>query len=744
MKIRIDLLAFLTGVMVAWSSVYALAPIAPETKKLYSRAGKILSYELPYNHLTHQPFGDKIATNALTIFLNNLDYDRTIFLASDVVALQKEGSSLDDHLKKGNIDMPFKVYELFMQRLSNRVDYVRVLLTNSFDMTLDEAYDLDRKEAEWPANEAEWNELWRKKIKNRYVGKKVAEQLAEEKKAEEATNTVTAISSSNTVDTADLFIPPPASTNLEETVAISSNAVPPKKKLTPEESINKEFTQFMSVMQDNDADWLVPLYLSAFTRAYDPHSDYMSKNNKEDFDIHMKLSLVGIGALLSTEDGAAKVVRLIPGGPAEKDGRLKAGDKIIAVGQGNEEAVDTLHWPLSKTVRLIRGEKNTRVVLHIIPESDISGTTVNEIDIIRDEVKLEEGAAKGRVETVIGSDEKEYTLGLITVPDFYSDMYAAQGKKSRSLTKDVHNIIEGMLASNTIEGLILDLRNNGGGSLPEAIELSGLFIRSGPVVQVKASGQDEPSVYRDTDTTIDYEGPLLVLVSRQSASASEIFAGALQDYGRAIIVGDSKTHGKGTVQSLFPLRRYNSKLGSLKLTTATFYRIAGGSTQKKGITPDIVIPSLYDSMEIGEEFLPNALEWSVVDPAFYRTTDAWSKMVPSLTLDSEERREAEPRFQSYKTLLEYLTKQRQSKSVPLQYEKRMEMIRHEKEMADYIAKEMPRESSSAGSEDEDGDTTEEEKEENDLILEEALNILIDMIELRATGNDLPTKTAGNS
>lgn len=737
--------------------VRALAPIQPETLDTYTRAGKIITYEMPYKHLNHAMFDDQISTNALNNFLSALDFDRSYFLAEDIERFQKEATNLDERLKSGDLDTAFSIYEVFMARASNRVAYVETLLDAGFDIHQEESFEWRRKDMPWAANEEEWNELWRKKIKNQYVARVVADRLAEDKKAkEEAAKTnlnveaetnshvqarIPADGEQPTGTTADASVQsemvgieepvtPDQSTSPMTQADAETNAAPTVltiPKLTPEEYIRKEYRQYLSVLNDNDAHWLLPLYISSFVHAYDPHSDYMSQNSTEDFDISMKLSLVGIGALLSSEDGAAKIVRIIPGGPADKDGRLQPGDKIVAVGQGDEEPGDILHWPLSKSVRKIRGEKNTRVVLHVIPASDISGSTIKVVDLIRDEVKLEEQAAKGRVTSVKGPDGKSHSVGVIVIPDFYADINAKNDREARSVTRDVKTILE-ELATNQLEGLILDLRNNGGGSLTEAVDLTGLFIGSGPVVQVKT--EERIITLPDTDPTTSYAGPLLILVNRQSASASEIFAGALQDYGRALIVGDSKTHGKGTVQTLFPLRTYNPKLGSLKLTTASYYRIAGGSTQKKGITPDIIIPSVLDSMEIGEEYLPGALEWSVVDPSIYRHSPDLERILPVLSEHSALRRAEEPRFQTYEELLTYLAAQRNAKDISLNFDDRLPMAQKENEMADFIVE-------SAISDDmdyEDETPTEnnaDAPQKNDLILDEALNIVLDIIGLES-------------
>ena len=318
----------------------------------------------------------------------------------------------------------------------------------------------------------------------------------------------------------------------------------------------------------------------------------MSAIRSEDFDINMKLSLTGIGAVLSTEDGLVRIVRLIPGGPAERDGRLKPGDRIVAVAQGDDPPVEVMHWPLYRVVRLIRGPIGTRVTLTVWPASDLSGGTERKIELVREEVKLEDRAARGDLRTIADGDGKERKLAVIVLPEFYADFKGmSNGDDARRSAADVRKLLERLKAeAGGLDGVLLDLRNNGGGSLPDAIELAGLFLRGGPVVKVRyAEGIQE---LEDPDERQVYDGPLVVLVNRLSASASEIVAAALQDYRRAVVVGDSKTYGKGTVQSLVPLHPRDERLGSLKVTSAAFYRIAGGSTQRRGVKPDIVILSL--------------------------------------------------------------------------------------------------------------------------------------------------------
>jgi carboxyl-terminal processing protease len=703
-KYRVPLSAIVYAFLLAIPAL-ALAPVSEETLDDYGRSARIVALQMPRAHISHRGWSDDVATNALSLFLDALDSDHSTFLASDVAEFEARADELDDELSRGEMDFAFKVYERYMQRLSNRVDYVDELLDQGFDVDKEEVYQWRRKDMPWPADRAAWDELWRKKVKNQYVGRLVSKTLDDEEAAAETNATSEA--------------------EAESALQESEQAVPD----TPEESIRKQYERYYSVLEDNDVHWLLTLYISSFARAYDPHSTYMSANDQEDFDINMSLSLVGIGAMLSREDGAAKVVSLITGGPAEQDGRLQPGDKIIAVGQGDEKPVDIMHWPLSKSVRLIRGEKGTTVVLHVIPASDRSGTTVKKIDIVRDEVKLEEKAAKGEVIEIEDAAGNVRKMGLLTVPEFYSDI---SGKRegvedARSLTRDVREILAD-LKTNRIEGLLLDLRNNSGGALTEAIEMTGLFIKRGPVVQVK--GGRHLRVLSDRDPELMYDGPMVVLVNRQSASASEILAGALKDYGRALIVGDTRTHGKGTVQSLISLDRRRPELGSLKFTSASFHRIEGHSTQKIGVEADIHLPSPLDNMEVGEEYLPNALPAVQVPSLRYNHSREVAECVDDLVLRSQERREEDERYRAYSELLDYLAEVRKADTVSLHLDERLQMARRERRMSEYLEKgNAVLSGDGTGGEDVEAVTEEDEKEKADLVREESLHILVDMIDL---------------
>lgn len=683
------------------SALAAAARLTSAVPDVLPDAARLVARNLPRMHISHRDCSDQMAAAALDIYLDSLDYDHSYFLASDIAAFRKDASNLDDCLRSGDLSFAYRVQDVLRERVSNRVAYADALLARGFDLSPKETFHWKRDEAPWPADEAEWDELWRRKIKNQYLARVVARTLGAESDAEAEKKLLQ------------------GGDEEEKTATEEAEA-----KLAPEEFVRKGYRQYLTLLNDTDPETTAERFLSAFARAYDPHSDYMSRNSAEDFDISMKLSLFGIGALLTTEDGMVKVDRIIPGSPAARDGRLKAGDRIIAVAQGDTEAVDILHWPLTRAVRLIRGAKGTKVVLTVLPASDLSGATVRKIDLIRDEVKLEEQAAKGDVREVRGADGNVRRLGVIKVPEFYADLSArrAAGREPRTVSGDVRHIL-GELATNRIEGIILDLRNNSGGPLNEAVELTGLFIDSGPVVQVSDGYGSQ--VLGDTDPVTVYGGPLVVLVNRQAASASEILAGALQDYGRAVIVGDSKTHGKGTIQTLAPLKAVNPALGQLKVTTASFYRIDGGSTQLKGVTPDIVIPSVLDSLELGEEFLPHALPWSVVYPALYRPVADLRGVIPQLRRRSEERRQKDARFAAYGSLLDRLAERQKSQEISLNLDERLAQVRSEQELQKSLEAEEARGDESANA----PKNGKDEAKKKDLLLDEALNILSDLVAL---------------
>jgi len=671
----------------------------PKTPFPISRIATRVADRLPHIHLNREAFDDTIATNALMLFIDSIDFDHSYFLASDIAEFQQQATTLDDLIKKGDADFAQVVFDRFKERVNNRTAYVNRLLDREFDLTTEETYRWKRDKEPWPGTEADWDILWNKKVKNEVVGRVAALEAEPDEVEGISTNTFEEVDATNTV--ADVEI------------------------LSPTEFVRERYKQYQLLVENNfDSETVLERYLSAFARSYDPHSDYLSPTGVEDFDIHMRLSLVGIGAMLRSEDGAAKIQNLIAGGPAETDGRLKPGDKIIAVAQGDAEPQSILHWPLSKAVRLIRGEVGTKVVLTIIPASDTTGARTKKIDLIRAEVKLEEQAAKSEIHEV-ESPQGTLRVGQLILPEFYADFQSTRDGESdaRRCSVDVRHILESF-ATNDIDGVIIDLRNDGGGSLTEAIDITGFFIPLGPVVQVRE--RRGVAVLPDGDPATQYKGPLIVLVNRLSASASEILAAALQDYGRAVIVGDRKTHGKGTVQTVYPLSKLTEDLGSIKVTTASFYRISGGSTQMRGVTPDIVLPSLYDSLEIGEEFLDYALPWSQVDRAYYRPWRPSVKpMLSELLTRSEARMLDAPSFQAFLATRDRIRSRMENPEVSLKLSDRVDEIIAEEEMEKL-------QEEALGNSDE---------EKDDPILTETLQILADMIDLSSVKPEtLITKT----
>lgn len=758
----------------------------------YALITKIVAEALPARHLEQHPLDDLIATRALDLLLESLDPDRSMFLATDIDSFQALRSRLDDALRAGDVEFGFELMELYKQRLRNRVAYVDTLLERGFDLTIDEEFGWDRKDMPWPANKEEQNELWRKKIKNIYISRVLAdEERAEREDAKTATDNQAKKTRPPTdspmaptpeqepdlnhepqpkpspeatapgkprgfraflrslfgaepakmpspLEPEDPVLPMPCPTPTAPD-ADAKKEMAKDETLPPAEFIKKRFKNRLTRMEDSAPEWTLQLYVSSFAEAYDPHTEYKSASAMEDWEIGMKLSLVGIGAYLTSEDGAAKIVRLIPGGPAEKDGRLQPGDRIIAVAQDTKDPVDTLHWPLSKVVRLIRGEKETRVVLTIIPASDPAGTTTKQVDIIRDVVKLKEQEAKADTYTIRTDQGAGLRIGVITLPAFYSDMrrMAKKQKEYKSSTRDVAALLAGT-RTNRVAGIVLDLRNNGGGSLPESVSLTGLFIESGPVVRVKERKRT-PTLY-DNDPSIAYTGPLVILVNRNTASASEILAGALQDYGRAVLVGDSRTHGKGTVQTLIDLSRLKprapKRLGSLKITTASFHRISGGSTQLRGITPDIVLPSAYDRDDIGEANLHYPLPWSEVERAAYDPVADLSAIVPELKRRSEERRASNPRFSAHMQLLRRQEALREKAVVSLRIDTRRELREADRKLREQHAPAVP----------DRKDAPDGTPPASDLVLSEAIEILGDLVDLQtrtalgAVSDSVPTLT----
>jgi len=594
---------------------------------------RLVAQILQRQHYSQMKLSDEVSSKFFDRYLDSLDNLHLFFIQSDLDEFEKYRYQLDTlTADKGDTTPGRIIFNRFRQRLAQQYDYVLELLKNEkFDFTGTDRFVLDRKKLSRPRDLAEARQLWRDRLRYEYL----QEKLNKEKP--------------------------------EEIV----------KKLT------KRYTQVTRMLNEYDNDDMLQIYLTALAHIFDPHSDYMIKSELENFSIGMKLSLYGIGAKLQSEDGMCKIVELTPASPAEKSKKLKAGDKIVAVAQSNQPPVDVVDMKLNRVVDLIRGAKDTEVRLTVLPVDDPSNRKI--VSIIRDEIKLEESAAKARIfEMPAGRDPagKEQTsrLGVIDLPSFYSG-FELEGRRGsgeqKSTTTDVAKLLRKLMQEN-VTGVVLDLRRNGGGSLEEAINLTGLFIKEGPVVQVKGP---DGKIFVDTDPepTVYYDGPLVVLTSRFSASASEILAGALQDYGRALVVGDNTTHGKGTVQSLLqlaPIMRQHGLVttnnpGALKFTIRKFYRASGASTQLKGVVPDLILPSVANLYEVGESSLDNPLPWDTIVPAVYEKVDRVEPYLSELKKRSDQRLASDQDFAYIHEEMGRYKKMQAEKSVSLNEQVRL-------------------------------------------------------------------------
>jgi carboxyl-terminal processing protease len=613
-------LLFLTAHLVALSTPKDSLELKP--KAVYGKEARVVSYILDNNHYRKIRLNDSLSSVILDQYLKELDVSKTYFLASDIKNFERYRFALDDLIRNENVNPAYDIYNIFIKRSRERLDYVmNYLINEEFDYSIDEYYETNREKASWPASVDEMNDIWRKIIK----GQALSLKLAGKKQAE-----------------------------ITETLK------------TRYERFNKYFTQF------NSED-VFSVYMNAITGSYDPHTNYFSPKQSDIFKQQMSLSLEGIGAQLQADNDYTKVVKILPGGDAQKSGKVSVNDLIIGVAQGKDgEMVDVIGWRLDDVVKLIKGPKGTTVRLLILPaKTGVNGPS-QEITLVRDKIKLEDQAAKKEIINY-QSNGKAMKLGVISLPSFYMDYEAYQkgDPNYRSTTRDVKKLIAELKAAN-VDGLVMDLRNNGGGSLPEAVDLTGLFIKEGPVVQVKNSiGKVE--VLPDDDKEIFYTGPLVVLTNRFSASASEIFAGAIQDYQRGLVVGES-TFGKGTVQTVIDLNRFvndKDKVGELKLTFQKFYRVTGSSTQHKGVSPDIILPSAYDANQFGESASPNALPWDVIKPTTYqKSAQVNPAIISSLSKSYLDRTKSDITLKKYISEVDELKKSFEQTQVSLQESKR--------------------------------------------------------------------------
>ena len=574
------------------------------------RAGEKPSTEANITRLTtsilgrsqfaHHPLDAELANQFLDGYLDALDGSHSLFLQSDVAGFAPYRKTLAQVTgNAGDTSAARAIWDRYLERLEQQAAYVtRSLKTDNFDFSGHDTYAMDREHAERPKDLAAAQEIWRQRLRAEYLQEKLSDLPA------------------------DKII----------------------------ETLTHRYAQQLAIMKGFDKEEVLDIYLNALAHVYDPHSDYLGHEEMESMAIHMNLALFGIGATLENSDGYCQISGLVPGGPALRSGVLKPGDRIVAVAQPGKAPVEIKDMPLSRTVELIRGAKGTGVILSILPEGAPDGSVPKVVTLVRDEIKLEDEQASARILDVPNGRGQTLRLGVLDLPSFYADMGDEHGSERRSVTRDVVRLLA-KLKSEKVQGLVLDLRRNGGGSLNEAISLTGLFIHTGPVVQTRdPNGAIHVGVDEDPDE--QYDGPLVVLASRFSASASEILTGALKDYGRALIVGDSSTFGKGTVQSVLPLAHvmdeaglaYAYDPGALKVTIQKFYRPDGASTQLRGVASDIVLPSTSDFSDVSESALKNPLPWDAVPAARHVHLDAVAPYVSTLRQASEARVRAAKAF----------------------------------------------------------------------------------------------------
>lgn len=622
----ISLLTFYVNADQVDTTQISFDPLFPEPQQ--QQATRIIVQLLTQNHYKRIAIDDSLSSQAFDRYIDRLDYNHIYFLESDIQSFEKYRYQFDDYFRLGRVDVAFEIFNLYEKRLAERLMHVFELLQNPFDFTVDEYVELDRNDEPWAKTSAELDELWRKRIKY------------------EALNLML------------------AGKEWDEIV----------------KTLRKRYKRVERNLQQYQSEDVFQLVMNCLSESFDPHTNYFSPKSYDNFKIQMSQSLEGIGARLSTENEYTRVVEIVPGGPADKSRKLFPNDRILGVAQGDDgEMVDVIGWRIDDVVQLIRGKKGTKVRLQLLRAGESAGAPTDTIAIVRDKINLEDQSAKSDTVQIIHQGRK-LTFGIIDVPEFYSDYEARHrgDKNYKSTTRDVKKLVE-ELEAKKVDGIIIDLRHNGGGFLNEAVDLTGLFIDKGPVVQVRDS-RGNLNIERDNDPTKIYDGPLAVVIDRLSASASEIFAAAIQDYNRGIIIG-SQSFGKGTVQNAIDLNRYvpgsHDKLGQLKLTVAKFYRINGGSTQHAGVTPDISFPSRYSLMDIGESTSKNALLWDKIKPTHYDVYRPNSDIIPELEVQHEIRMDTSA---AYSTLLDNISKYEESKNhkkISLMESKRREELKKE-------------------------------------------------------------------
>lgn len=587
----------------------ATSPTALKPEPQFAYAEQLITRLLSTSHYARRPLDDQLSRKVLEGYLDGLDGSRSYLLASDVAELTAQfGTALDDALVRNDVRPAYTIYARYAQRVEERVAAATRLLDQSDDFTLTETFQFDRKNAPWPVDTAALDEMWRKRVKNDLIGLQLTG----------------------------------------------------KSEIEARELLRKRYANFLHRAHQVKSGDVFESFMNAYALVYDPHTSYLGPRDSEEFAISMKLKYEGIGAALQIQDEYVLVARILPGGSAARTGLLHEQDRITAVGQAPDfQMVDVVGWRLDDVVRLIRGPKDTAVRLQVLPGGDAPGSADKLVTLTRGEIKLEDRAAKKEIVEIKRAD-RTYKVGVVHLPTFYQDFEGRRSGASdyTSTTRDVRRLL-GELTAAKVDGVLIDLRDNGGGSLQEAAELTGLFIDSGPVVQLR-SASGKVDVMPDPESGIVYDGPLTVLVNRFSASASEIFAGAIQDYGRGLVVG-ANTYGKGTIQSLVDLNQYVRpganlcgepacppvNLGQLKITMGKFYRVTGSSTQHRGVVPDLALPSAIDPGDFGESAQLSALPWDSIDQTEFAAHRVARGLVPTLSRDHEGRIEGDAQFKMF-------------------------------------------------------------------------------------------------
>lgn len=664
-----------------------LAPLAK-----HEQIGELVAEFVERSHYRHESVNDALSAEVLERYIEALDSNRMYLLASDIAAFHKYNNRLDDMVRSEPMDPVFDMFEVYRTRARERLSFALTQLETKPDFSIQEEYIFDRADRPWAETEAELNELWRQRVKNDAL----------------------------TLTLAD------------------------KEWPDVQDTLHKRYSRFLKRMDQVKSDDVFETFMNAFAHTLDPHSSYLSPRNSEEYRIAMSLSYFGIGASLQIDEDYVKVINIIPGGPADIDGRLQPDDRITAVAQGEDgKLVDVVGWRLDDVVQLIRGPADSVVQLQILPGGALPGSPPKTISLTRNQVKLEEQAAQSKIVT-IPQDGREWSIGVIEVPSFYRDYRALSNgdEDYTSTTKDVKRLI-GELEEKGIDGLIVDLRDNGGGHLTEATALSGLFIDNGPVVQLRSSNGrisrlDDP----DPVPRVAYSGPLAVLVNRYSASASEIFAAAIQDYKRGVIIGQ-QTFGKGTVQNLYSLDQYVRRpegegLGQLTLTIGKYYRVTGKSTQHRGVTPDIPLPSPIDAGLVGESVRDTALPWDTIETTRFEAGAPLDTTISTLTASHLSRSKDDPDYQYLLGGIQDVAEIRARKTVSLNLAERRE--EREEEMNRRLERENVRRAA-LGLEPIATAESLEDLEEPDVQLDQAAAIITDLAELRELDTLPAQKTA---